>query len=174
MSKIINLFSGSGVGKSTMMADIFSQLKWYSINCEMAPEFAKEVVWESRPKPLHHQVYIFGKQYYRIARLIDEVDIIITDSPLPLSIVYKDDTLLDSFDKCVLDVFNQFDNINYFVKRLKEYNPKGRVQNYEEAKMIDLKVKNLLLTNNIKFTEVEGSPKGVDQIVDFILDEYYQ
>jgi len=169
MTQVINLFAGAGCGKSTMMANIFSELKWYGINCEMAPEFAKEVVWENRPKPLNYQVYIFGKQYYRIARLIGEVDIIITDSPLLFSIIYRDETLPQSFDKCVLDIFNQFNNINFYVNRLKPYNPKGRMQDYNEAKEIDNKVKNMLLDNNIKFSEVDGSPKGVKEIVDLIV-----
>jgi len=43
---LVNLFAGPGTGKSTTMAGLFSELKFMGVNCEQAPEFAKEKVWE--------------------------------------------------------------------------------------------------------------------------------
>ena len=45
---IVNLFGSQGSGKSTMMAGIFSKLKFLGYDCEMCPEFAKELVWEKQ------------------------------------------------------------------------------------------------------------------------------
>ena len=39
---VINLFSGSRVGKSTTAAMVFAKLKMNGVDCEMALEFAKE------------------------------------------------------------------------------------------------------------------------------------
>ena len=88
---IINLFGGPGTGKSTTAAALFYKLKMMGINCELVTEFAKDITWEKNKKALACQPYVFGKQCYRIERCVDQVDVIITDSPLPLSILYNKD-----------------------------------------------------------------------------------
>ena len=150
---VVNLFAGPGTGKSTTMAGVFSELKLRGINCEMAPEFAKEKVWEGSLGILENQIYIFGKQLHSIHRLLGKVDVIITDSPLLLSLVYgKHET--DTFKKFVLEVFNRQNNINYFLERKKAYNPAGRLQTEDQAKAIDTTVFDLLHANDITFYKV--------------------
>ena len=85
---VINLFGAPGSGKSTGAAQVFSQLKLHGQNCELVTEFAKDLVWENNQKAFANQIYIFGQQSYRLSKMLDEVDIIITDSPLPISIMY--------------------------------------------------------------------------------------
>ena len=91
---VINLFGGPGVGKSTMCASIFSKLKILGFECEMATEYVKDIVWEESFKKLENQIYIFGKQHARVHRLLNKVDIVITDSPLLKSRVYDQDNNL--------------------------------------------------------------------------------
>ena len=73
---IVNLIGGPGSGKSTCASGIFYQLKKLGINCELALEFAKDKVWEESIKTLDDQFYIFGKQYHKLFRLMDKVDVI--------------------------------------------------------------------------------------------------
>ena len=86
---VINLIGGPGSGKSTCASGIFYQLKKLGVNCELALEFAKDKVWEEPIKKLDDQFYIFGKLYHKLFRLNDKVDVIITDSPLIISILYN-------------------------------------------------------------------------------------
>ena len=91
---IVNLFGVPGAGKSTGAAYIFSQLKMKGINAELITEFAKDKVWENNEKVFKNQLYLFGKQSFRISRVQDEVDVIVTDSPLLLSILYNQTPIL--------------------------------------------------------------------------------
>ena len=112
MAIVVNLFAGPGVGKSTTAARVFAELKLKGVNCEMALEFAKDKVWEESFKTMDDQIYIFGKQFHKIWRLKDKVDVIICDSPLPISIVYDKENS-ESFHKLIMEQFNKFINFTH-------------------------------------------------------------
>jgi hypothetical protein len=83
---IVNLFGGPGTGKSTNAALSFGKLKVRGITAEYISEFAKDLVWEERHHALGYQPYLSAKQIYRIQRVIGKVPVIITDSPILLSL----------------------------------------------------------------------------------------
>ena len=147
---VINLFAGPGAGKSTNCAGLFYRLKMLGVNCEMALEYAKDKVWEQSYRTLDNQIYVFGKQLHRLWRLNEQVDVVITDSPLLLSIHY-DKTNSENFKNLVMEQFNNFKNLNYFIVRGESYNPKGRTQTLEESKEIDVDVTKILDDNNINY-----------------------
>ena len=151
---VINLFGSPGAGKSTGAAIVFAELKMMGINAELVTEFAKDKTWEHNATALGCQEYVFGKQSYRLARCKEDVDVIITDSPLPLSILYTtNEALLEdgAFEKVVMNVFNSYHNCNYYLNRTKEYNPKGRNQTEAESDAIAVRTKNLLKERGIRY-----------------------
>lgn len=152
---IINLIGGPGSGKSTCASGIFYELKKLGIECEMALEFAKDKVWEESLRTLDDQIYIFGKQFHKIWRLRDKVDVIITDSPLIVSIYYNTEKS-EYFDKLVVEQYNRFNNRMYFIERNETYQENGRLQTKEEAEKIDNEIKNILKQNNIDFTTIKN------------------
>ena len=166
---VVNLFAGPGSGKSTTCAGVFAKLKLAGINCEMALEYAKDKVWEESNKVLDDQIYVFGKQLHRIFRLKDKVDVVITDSPILLSIIY-DKTGNKYFSDLVLNQFNNFDNRNYFIERTTVYNPKGRLQTEDEAKEIDKVLLDLLNDCNFEYDSV-GKNEAVDYLFNKIMKE---
>lgn len=153
MTKIINLYGGPGSGKSTTAAGVFYHLKQAGINSEYVQEFAKDLTWEERFTALQCQPYILGKQYYRLNRLLGKVDIIVTDSPVLLSMYYNN-LALPELDVLALALHNKFDNINYFLKRIKPFMQAGRNQTKDEAVLADGGIKSLLDFNHIPYTEV--------------------
>lgn len=163
---VINLTGAPGAGKSTGAAKLFYELKTLGINCELVSEFAKDKTWEHNATALNCQEYIFGKQSYRLKRCRDEVDVIITDSPLPLTIIYTHDELLKKpLTDLVMAVYNSYDNINFFINRVKPYNPKGRNQTAEESDALSAEIKNLYQQLNIPYTEINGNEAGYEAAI---------
>ena len=163
---IVNLFGVPGAGKSTGAAYIFSQLKLKGINAELITEFAKDKVWENNTEVFKNQAYLFGKQSYKISRCKDKVDVIVTDSPLPLSIFYNNDEVLgEDFNKTVMNVFNSYNNLNYLLLRVKPYNPVGRHQTEEESNELKIPMIDLLHSRVIEYTEYNGNIEGYEEII---------
>lgn len=167
---LVNLFGAPGAGKSTGAAYIFSQLKMRGVNAELVTEFAKDKVWEESKAVFNNQAYIFGKQYFRISRCADKVDVVITDSPLLLSLIYNNDPVLgEEFNEVVRKVMNNYDCKNYYLARTKEYNPIGRFQTEEESDAIADEILDLLNKEQLPYTIATGDVSGYDAIVEDIL-----
>ena len=160
---VINLFGGPGVGKSTLCASVFAKLKMLGVECELALEYAKDVVWEESYKKLENQIYIFGKQHARVHRLLGKVDVVITDSPLLNSIVYdKTDNI--ALRKLVISEFWKLNTLNFYINRKLKYEVGGRVETLEQAIEVDKIYLNVIKDNDIEYTEIE--PGSVDTIVE--------
>ena len=166
---VINLIGGPGCGKSTIAAGLFYELKKAGYLCELVTEYAKDKVWEESYKTLDDQVYVFGKQFHRMFRVKDKVDIIITDSPLPLSIIY-DNSESQYFHKFVVEQYNTFNNIMVFVDRETKYENEGRMQTEDEAKSIDERIKHLLNMNDIKYVMIPTT-QVVDKVINVIKEK---
>lgn len=164
---IINLIGGPGSGKSTTASGVFYELKKKGVNCEMALEFAKDKVWEESFKTMDDQIYIFGKQFHKIWRLKDKVDVIITDSPLLLSIYYNKEKS-DYFNDFIIEQYNRFNNKLFFIERNNDYQVEGRLQTIDEAKQIDEDVKAILERYDMSYECVKNE-KSVERIVDYVL-----
>lgn len=168
---IINFFGGPGSSKSTMATSIFSQLKWRGWNTEYVSEFAKSIVWEKSLHTLDDQFYISANQYHSVFKLIGQVDIVVTDSPIILGLVYAPEEP-QCFKDTLLYKFNEMNNINIFLNRKKQYQPIGRIQSEQEAKQKDEEIKRLLLDNNIMFYQYDGTEDSIPTIVNMIESFY--
>lgn len=168
---IVNLFGVPGAGKSTGASYIFYKLKSQGLNVELITEFAKDKVWEQNVEALKNQTYVFGEQSFKLSRCFGKVDAIITDSPLPLSILYNQDPrLTENFNKSVMDVFNSYRNINYLIERTKPYNPIGRLQTEKESDALMSSILNLFKERGISYQSVKGNAEGYDIIVKNVLE----
>lgn len=166
---VVNLFGEPGCGKSTGAAYIFASLKRKGVNVEYVQEFAKDKTWENS-SALKDQAYVYGCQHYRMFRCADTVDVIVTDSPLPLSIVYDECSATKSqFAQFVMSDFATFDNVNYLLRRVKPYNPVGRSQSEEAASAIRLEIYKSLDKYHIPFKRKDGDVSGYNEIVEEVI-----
>lgn len=170
--KIINLFGGPGSGKSTTAAFIFSQLKINNISCQYINEYAKDCVYEGRNTVIQNdQLYILAKQNHKLKmlELSNQAQYAIVDSPLLLSSIYGGiyNSITKNFNDYVIELFNSYDNINFFIERNEAYfETNGRIQkNIQQAKDIDNLIKNFLIKNGIKFSIINN-------ITDFPLKDF--
>jgi len=149
---VINLFGGPGVGKSTIASGLFSLMKKQRLNVELVTEYAKDMTWERRLNVLQDQLYVTAKQNRRLARLIDhKVDWVITDSPLPIGLLYTPEDYYSNYKPFLLEVFNSYNNVNFLIERRVKYDTTGRNQNEYEAKLIDEKLRKFLVDFNISY-----------------------
>ena len=163
---VVNLLGGPGCGKSTLAAHVFAELKWDDINCELVTEAAKDAAWEGHLRLFEYgQLLFFGEQYRRLRRLDGQVDVVVTDSPLILELVYANNDSIPSFLKTILEAHNSFDNLNFLVRRVKEYIKVGRNNEDSEARQLDSLIEDMLQENRMRYKSLPGVRASVPYIV---------
>jgi len=169
-TKIINVFAGPAVGKSTCCAGIFYEMKKKHYNVELVTEYVKDVVYDNRTELYSDQIYILAKQNRKILRLIDKVDYVITDSPLLQNLAYTPVNYFNSYPNLVQDMFNSYNNINFYLKRRTEYSSVGRYQSEQEAINLDNNILKLLKDNNIPYFVIDNID-NIDNAVNDIINK---
>lgn len=170
--RVVNLFAGPGAGKSTTAAMVFSLLKQRGIESELVTEYAKILTWADRAKTLRDQLYVFAKQDHKLEILRGHpITFAVTDSPLLTSLLYAPDGYLRSFEPLVWEVFNSYDNLNFFLHRTKPYQRVGRTQTEDEARVICDRTRQMLVANHVPFVDIEADSEAARHIVAHLLGE---
>lgn len=170
--KVINLWAGPGAGKSTTRAMLFAKMKLAGLNVEEVTEYAKDLTWENNISLLGDQLLILANQNRKLERLRGKVEFVVSDAPILLSMQYASNNFLPkTFQSLMMELWDTYDNINFFVERVKPYSPVGRNQTEDEAKKIDTEIKDLLRENNISFRRVIGDNTCADQILRFLQED---
>ena len=171
MTIYVNLFAGPGAGKSTTAAGVFHKLKLFGVTTELVTEFAKDLVWESRTACLGNQMYVMGEQFRRLHRLDGKVEVVVTDSPILLGMIYGkmgNLKLPDSFYDTMSWAYKLYssEGLTYFLNRVKPFNPNGRNQSLEESRQIDQDIYDLLHKNDVNYKLIDGNEEAVSIIFD--------
>jgi nicotinamide riboside kinase len=159
-TKVINLFAGSGVGKSTLAMSLTSYLKLRSIHAEYVDEYMKKLAWEKRMPEKFDQISILGQQAKREGLLYQKVDYIFTDSPL-LMIPFYEQYLTGKqiVEPAVLNFMKDAEehNVsyhNFWLERIETFDTKGRFENKEQAVAIDESMKQWLKDRGVTLIEL--------------------
>lgn len=174
--RVINLFGGPGAGKSTTAAGLFFIMKSdneFVDSVELVTEFAKDLTYAERYKELegNNQLYITSKQHNKLHRLRDQVDYVITDSPIIQSLMYTPKDYFSSFGPFLRELFDSFDNINIFIKRVKQYKTYGRSQTEEESDTIGSRILSFLSNNRIDYSVVDGDVSAPENVLELIKEK---
>lgn len=163
--KVVNLFAGPGSGKSTTAAGLFYTLKTADFRCELITEVAKDMTYEKNASRMSNQIFLLGEQYQRLHRVRESVNFAISDSPIILGINYRPDSYPASYDQLCIDLFNEFENLNYFVVRKKKYQAYGRNETEDQARRHDDSIREILEKYKIPYTPIAGDQNAVDSII---------
>lgn len=169
------MLGGSGVGKSTLAAGLYYQMKLAHKNVELVREYVKLLAWQGIKPGQYDQVNIFGEQCKLEHSLYGKVEYIVTDSPIILAPIYEHFYHGDSMTEEAAIKFleksknNGVEHINLVLTRGKEYDTEGRFQTLEEAQQVDTMVRNFLFKYNMPFIEIHGpEQERVKRIMDLI------
>lgn len=172
----INFYGGPCVSKSTMAAEVFCELKKKNCNVELISEYAKELAYSQIKIKPYDQLKIFSEQVSREYRVLnsDPSVVTISDSPVPMSIVYARKYFFKSWKHLVSiarDFEMEFPSLNFFLEREDcPYSQIGRYENLEEAKQMDYEIEQFLREHNISFIRVKYNDKDtVLQKINFLL-----
>lgn len=92
-----------------------------------------------------------------------------------MSLVYNNEhsseaSMGKTFDKLVVETYNSFDNLTYYINRIADYNPSGRLQKTkEEADLLGEKILKELKKYKIKFKIKDGNIESCEEIVEDII-----
>ena len=141
------------------------------MNVELVTEFAKDLTWD-KSDALNDQLYVFANQFHKLYRCKRSgVNVVVTDSPLLLSNLYREKHnpfFAKPFTDYVEYCHSVYDNLNYFIRRVKPYDPCGRREDEVSAKAMDRKIR-AALKDFMIIHEVDGMTTGYEEIVQSVL-----
>lgn len=152
--KVINLFAGPSAGKSTTGAVLYGMLSMAGYAAEYVAEFAKFATFAKLHSALTDQLYMVGKQHNRLHVLKNAgLDYVVMDGPLPQAVVFAPDGYFKHYEPLVMEAFNAYDNINFFLERNPEhaYRDHGRNEPEEQGRGLCGRVRELLDRHGVAY-----------------------
>ena len=171
---IVNIYGGPGAGKSTTALQLVAELKKLGYHADYVSEVAKELVYakdfEHLDGTLKNQSKILFEQKRRLDIMLDNVDVVVTDSPLLLNTVY----LKENAPEYIESVFSQYENYNNYnvvVERdlSVKFEQEGRIHNLEESIKKDGEINTLLDSHDIDYQRFDRN--NIAGILDGIISK---
>lgn len=177
--KLIMVMGPPASGKSTLAAEVHTELKKRGINSVFVGEAATDYIAEyGVPNSPQDQMIIFYKQLNREKMFLDSKDYIICDSSSILNYFYfrglysnnlsnKDIASINHIQKEILKHINTIDMVFYVPPIDTETNDGIRFHNKDEIKKLGVLIKSYLELENIRHEDL--STVNINKRVDYIL-----
>lgn len=180
--KLIQIFGSPASGKSTLAAEVHTELKKLSINSMLVSEVSTDYIAEyGVPNSPIDQVVIFYKQLNKETMFLGSKDFIICDSSSILNYFYfrqlfpekltnKDIASINHLQKEILKHINTIDHV-FYVPPMRDIDTNDgiRYHNSDDITRLDRWIKSYLELENINHTDL--SSIDMKKRVDFILKE---
>lgn len=173
---IIDFVAGPCVGKTTIAALTFGELKMKGQNVEWAPEVAKELVWAKKFDLLDNQHEVSRQQYESFRTKASQVDYIVTDGSLLLGLHYNKANTnnicqIDRTERDILGWYRQFRHLVIYLERDPNapYEDVGRVHNKSEALDADRSFLTILEQNGIEHYKMPSNRDTVKRVVELAM-----
>lgn len=168
---VVNLFGAPGAGKSTLALLVAGLLKTYhpDLTTECPDEIAKIAVYDEAHKVLSCQINVAGRQYWQVARCQGHADVVVTDSPILLSVVYGTETvppMPPEFAVVCKHYHDLLPSLSFYVERTHAFERRARIQNEEGAALLGEKIKTMLTRLAVPFRTVHSDLTVAAQIAD--------
>jgi thymidylate kinase len=177
--KLIMVMGPPASGKSTLAAEVHTELKKRGLNSIFVSEAATDFIAEyGIPNTPHDQMIIFYKQLNREKMFLESKDYIICDSSSILNYFYfrglysktlsnKDIASINHIQKEILKHINTIDMVFYVPPIDTETNDGIRFHNTDEIKKLGVLIKSYLELENINHKDL--SEIDMNSRVDYIL-----
>lgn len=159
MSKIrrINLMGGAGCGKSITATNIRAKMGFAGYDIELVDEVIKDWTYIPRIPASCDSFFLEASQIEKEdIRLRAGVDLIVSDSPLMLQYFYAKwhkVPLQKPMLQASLEFEELYPSLHIFIERDdKFYSEVGRYETLEQAKEIDIAIKNVMRENHISYS----------------------
>ena len=137
---IVNIFGAPGAGKSTYAARLYSELKVLGVETELVREVAKQYVYDGTLCN-RDQHSLLTKAIDQIEGLCNQVEVVVSDSPVLLSAVYATSGVEEITRRAASYHYSR-PSLNYMMAlgTDEEYSTRGRIHSHSEALKIEDKI----------------------------------
>lgn len=177
---VINLFGGPGIGKSTIAAKVFTELKNLGISTELVLDYIKKKVESGHKPDAFTQPQIYGEQLKKESALYNQVEFIITNSPLLLSAIHQlknegHDTIKHQIFHDIRTAKKQnIHHINLVLCRSLPFFPDVSYEYEKESIEIDQSIHSFLNKNEIDFEIISAPIEDTSERIIEYITEYME
>ena len=160
----VNLWGGPGMGKTGVAQQVSGELKARGIRADYVPEYAKELV-RAGIILAYDQLEILAEQHRREKLCEDALQVVVTDSPLPLSLYHCADQDRAAVEQLIDNRMRGWKVVNYFLERdlSESYETEGRYEDVEGALAKHAALQDILKRRDPSYTTV--ATKGASSAI---------
>lgn len=146
---VVNLFGGPGTGKSRIALELAGRLKGKGMDVEYVDEWIKKAAWLGYHDLFNQPDMIAANQRRKLETVKDHCSIVITDSPLVITVPYAQHYVTDwpqkPFQEMILSLFSTYNNYNVWVDRdPRIFKQTGRRETLDQATTLDAVIRKFI------------------------------